>query len=332
MIGTSGTRLNAIIGIGSVIVGALGIAACVGGSDSSASAPAPAASAAPSASATETGTSAPVPPPPPVTDAGAPPPSQADAAPPQEDAAPPPPTPVPQTLGARLVLWLRADQGVQGPVDGITGWKDQSTYANDAVTQGASPIKATTSAINGHPTVHFDGSSSYLAVADSPSLQLGTDDVSAFAVVAHASPLSSASRMIFSKQGAAYPYVGFGMYMNYANTYGIGALLQYGGPDAKIDSATPDPYATSKPYVVWAQRSAGDSIVVHAGAAQASANALKNGAAVDLSNSAALRIGGQGGSGQALTGDLAELVLVKGAMTSTETESMVDYLTSKYGL
>ncbi len=82
---------------------------------------------------------------------------------------------------AGLVLWLRADAGVELAGDRVVLWRDQSGRGHDAVAQGASGPHLARATINGLPAVHFDGSGSFLVVSSSPELNAG-DAFSVFCV------------------------------------------------------------------------------------------------------------------------------------------------------
>jgi len=60
-----------------------------------------------------------------------------------------------------MVLWLRADMGIDSLGDSISTWRDQSGLGNDAVATPGNEPRLIASALNGMPTVLFNGTSDY---------------------------------------------------------------------------------------------------------------------------------------------------------------------------
>ena len=75
-----------------------------------------------------------------------------------------------------VVLWLKADAGVQKNANNkVNSWQDQSGKANNAVqTDAGSQPVFVPAAAGGKPAISFNGTTSYLEVADSPSLNPST--------------------------------------------------------------------------------------------------------------------------------------------------------------
>ncbi len=74
---------------------------------------------------------------------------------------------------ADLVLWLRADAGVERQGERVSAWKDQSGRGNDALSRPGSEPLWTPDGINGRPAVRFDGARSFLVVAHKDELNAG---------------------------------------------------------------------------------------------------------------------------------------------------------------
>ncbi|MBX3200776.1 MAG: hypothetical protein KF894_21745 [Labilithrix sp.] len=243
--------------------------------------------------------------------------------------------PTPAALGSRLALWLRADRGVVGTAEGLTRWEDQSGSGNDALPAGAGFIAPTPDGLEGHPSIHFAGTGTgYLTIADSPTLHFGTGDVTSFVVFSHSSGPSATSRIVFTKQAQVSPYAGFGVFANVGGTYGLGTHLRSPGPFVTLAGDDPEVYATRTPVLLVSRRT--NTLALTATARTSSAfdsdAPTFEDAVVDLTNDAPLRIGGQGTVSQALRGDIAEIVIVRGSMTPTEHESVSAYLGAKYDL
>ncbi|UTW63169.1 hypothetical protein KFE98_03160 [bacterium SCSIO 12741] len=74
-----------------------------------------------------------------------------------------------------LSLWLDANQGVSLSGSAVTQWSDQSGYGNNATPPAsANRPSYSSSAVNSHPSITFDGSNDYLTASDATSLDLTT--------------------------------------------------------------------------------------------------------------------------------------------------------------
>ena len=246
---------------------------------------------------------------------------------------------MPTTLGTRLVLWLDAAKGVTSgaAVDGggaaISGWADQSGMHNDAVDPvdaGPEPTLLA-NAIHGLPAVAFAGSTEFLMVPDAPTLHFGTDDLTAAVVVQHTSPASTGSRMFISKQTPGYPFTGLGLFGNWSSGFGAGAQLVYGSV-AAVYAPDGGTLADGMPRLYVYHRTADKIELRINGASVAEASDLIDGGAIDLTNTAAIHIGGQGGASQTITGSIPEIAVIRGTLTNGELSSLEAYLLTKYGL
>ena len=87
----------------------------------------------------------------------------------------------PSNLGASLVLWLDASRSVAVDLPNfVASWGDVSGTGNPATASGTARPVRTPQALNGHDVVTFNGTSTYLTLADSLSLRWGLGD---FAIV-----------------------------------------------------------------------------------------------------------------------------------------------------
>jgi hypothetical protein len=256
-----------------------------------------------------------------------------------------------------LVLWLDGHEGLgtlDAGMDGGEGgapiqWLDRSGYGNNAIGSGTPTIRAT--ALDGQPAVHFGGTD-YLLVQDSTSLDWGTQDFVLAVVVQHTTYEDGggpAYGTLYSKQFYdVSPYDGVGLF---GNTGGTGAILeqlnQYG--TTEVTSGGSD-YNDGVPFVVLIHRAgiasdggteadAGDAAPPPA---TASMNMLINAVDAGFASGAGYaenvstvgypaRIGGTM-AGQNLTGDIAEIIAVQGAVSDGDLQSLQAYLMNKYGL
>src|SRR5262245_15235149 len=58
---------------------------------------------------------------------------------------------------ADLVLWLRADVGINSIGALVNGWKDQSASGNDVLSESGNEPSLVVNAINGLPALQFSG-------------------------------------------------------------------------------------------------------------------------------------------------------------------------------
>jgi hypothetical protein len=273
-----------------------------------------------------------------------------------------------------LALWLNghvglglSDRGVEPSDAGDAGvadagptlvWLDQSGHGNNATGYGSPSINAT--AIDGQPAVHFNGTTDYLLLQDSPSLQWNTGDFVLALVVRNGKPTDAGVPYgtLYSKQIAdVSPYDGVGLFANTPNR--TSALLAQLNANAASELTTSSTgYNDDTPFLVVLHRAlvplapldggsvadAGDAGGVgDAGVPPvASLDLLINGADAGSSTgtgyagnvSAAgyvARIGGTQG-GQDLEGDIAEVIGVQGSVSDADLASLQEYLRSKYGL
>jgi hypothetical protein len=124
-----------------------------------------------------------------------------------------------------------SDGGIPDAGDGgpVLVWLDQSGQDNNAIGVGSPAIDST--ALNGHPAVHFNGTTDYLLVADKPSLQWGTGDFTLAVVVQHTTPNDAGTKYgaFYSKQDPGdYPYYA-------ANASAVGYPARIGGTPAGQD-------------------------------------------------------------------------------------------------
>jgi hypothetical protein len=246
-------------------------------------------------------------------------------------------------LGQNLALWLEADKGVttDPSSSAVTGWQDQSGNGNNAttmgITDGGMPMSVNPTAINNRPAIHFPGSTTYLSIPDAASLHFGSNNVFTWVIATGHSPQAAYSRMVWTKQNVNGPYIGFGLFMNLNNGYSIASILAGAGPYAVCDQdAGSMAYNNGQPLFIEATRTQ-SALTINAwagGDAGASCGAsvppVISDAGVDLTNISPLRIGGQGGSAQALTGDIAAIIIAMGSVTDAQRRAVSDYLSRKY--
>jgi hypothetical protein len=224
-----------------------------------------------------------------------------------------------------LVCWLDAAKGVTGTTS-VSAWADQSGDGNNAANGGTGQPSLVPSAVNGHPTVRFTGSAAgtngqSLTIADAPSLQWGTGDFLVAAVVRESNS-SGGNGVLWNKQALANPYAGpalwvgfgtsFGAEVNYANYFEGAAVTNDGNP-----------------HIALMQLVTG-TLYLRIDGAQ-SGTPLTPAPAVDVSAAGkAVTLGANVSEAQALDGDIAEIVAVKGTTSPTDRSMLEAYLKAKY--
>jgi hypothetical protein len=251
----------------------------------------------------------------------------ADQGAPAVDAGPPQWNP---GLIPGLALWLDGTKGLAYGPSGLA-WLDQSGNGNDATPAGAPTIAM--GAIGGNPAVHFNGTTDYLIIQDSASLQFSTDDFAIAMVAAHTTPLTGqwGYGLLYSKQVAsAAPYIGPAIVAN--SLQFTGALFaQVANQSGSEIQTTEQDFNSGKPFMLVLRRTGGTTLSLRVNGADAVA-ATGAGYAIDVSAPGnALHIGGSVKQ-QDVLGDVAEVVATHGALSSTDLADLEGYLSAKYGL
>ena len=232
-----------------------------------------------------------------------------------------------------LVLWLDGSQGVTSDVNGsVSKWADQSGNANDAVqlTAGLRPTLVAQS-INGKPAIHFTTNASntpfpHLTVPDATTLRLGTGDFYITCVVKWSNANSGPLGAVFTKQDVAGPFAGYALYMNYPTAGHAGGQLDQntniGSTAAALNDGLPRQYGLARFSNTASVRVSG-----------ASSGTLPNTNVTADAVGVPLSIGGRAPDGlHPLLGDVAELIVVKGAISGSNLTAIEAYLQSKYAL
>jgi hypothetical protein len=248
----------------------------------------------------------------------------------------PPDTPVafsPSQLGG-LRLWLDAEKGVTSTSNKVSAWGDQSGQANNAVqTTAARQPQVVVSTINGHAVLRFDGADDVLKVLDSASLQLGMDDFTIAVVGSWSNQQASYGAFMTKQIEGTYPYLGYSVWANFpqpssSTTFGFQI-------DAATDFLSTNATALNdgSPRLFVAQRK-GMTMEIRVGGT--TDKTFTTTAVQDVSASTYnMFIGGheQGaGVSQNLQGDIAEFLIVRGALTANELQKLETFLKTKYAL
>lgn len=262
-----------------------------------------------------------------VADSSVPDSSVADAA----DAAPPW---SPASL-AGLVVWLDGSKGVSVSNGTVQNWHDQSNNNNNAfnLTPANQPTTVA-SVVNGLPVIRFDGSGKqWLNIFDTATLQFGTADFAIVEVMAYTNVASSNGNTgygaLWVKSGPNGPFPGAALFGNDPTVPNASIRAQV--TSGLFADTSKTSFNDGKFHIVGMRRS-GTTMEVRADGAQG--GTLMN-ATTDISAAGSdVWIGGRGGSSfqQALKGDIAEIIVVKGTVSDPNIASVEGYLKTKYAL
>jgi hypothetical protein len=232
-----------------------------------------------------------------------------------------------------LVVWLDANHNVVTSQNKVTTWMDRSSKNNNAG-QSVAQYQPTlvTGVVNGLPVIRFANTA--LQVTDSASLQWATDDFALLVVGGYKNATTSGLGygMFIGKQEIPYPYAGPALWGNYtAPSLNTVVSLQTDSSGSKYTISN----AAQNDGVIrlYTARRAGDKLEVRI-------NGIMQGTATTTANNVSaagrpLFIGGQPGTTtvtQALDGDIAEIVAVRGALSAAELTQLESYLKAKYAL
>lgn len=240
----------------------------------------------------------------------------------------------PAALGAKLVLWLDADRNFD-LVDGGVVWKDQSPEGNHAIQDTLARQPA-----------HFDGGvgdagtrgvvrfsgNQYLSIADDPSLQWGAGDYAIYVVVRHSNNPSGGNpyAIVYAKWIDTAPFTGPFIFANYPETVTTGYVSRVDDArEARTDGGLND----GKLRLVGTRKLGNDLELRINGTKADQIDAGGYDTTAFNAFDAGPVIGGRASAGfQALEGDIAELIAIKGTLSDTEQANIEAFLKTRHGL
>lgn len=215
-----------------------------------------------------------------------------------------------------IMLWLRADMGVSTSSGKVTRWDDQSGRGYSAVqTVTTSQPQMASSSLNGWPMIRFTSTSSSLLTLNSThssGLNPTSGKIHALAVVKRSS--GTAAARILSKYGSSTGYA-----LGFASGTAPSSVINGNGVTS---SKLLDTYGIVES--VYDQTQNQVRVFDQPGGAATYSAAI-------ATNSTLVGIGGDAGGGNYLDGDIAEILVYDGVLTSTQSQAIRSYLTGKYG-
>jgi hypothetical protein len=227
-------------------------------------------------------------------------------------------TPSNYSTSADVALWLKSDTGVTVTGTAVSAWADQSSYSNNASqSSGANQPVQVISSINGINSIQFDGSSKFMDIADSASLDLNSTGISFFIFCKPTpSTLPPSSAYCFILKDGTY-----GIRMNMDGDSNSNPSFDN---FSAVETGTTNAISGNNWQII--EGSKGDAFYVNA----SNAGAYANSPGADNSNG--LKLGNAGSGGQYFSGEIAEIILLKGAVSSGERQKIEGYLAHKYGV
>lgn len=244
-----------------------------------------------------------------------------------------------------LVLWLKASSCSFDSNLRVSSCPDESGLDNDAVAPAEERRpKLLATALNGHDCLEFDGGdpaptnvvASRLSVADAASIRFGTDEVSVVLAARWRNPHHVTSTYggyggLLHKAEPISPFRGLAVFANYPASYAQQSVRRL-AVQLELSTSLAFSYSVNlndDEFRVYSARRAGERLEVRIngrseGAAQVSPE-------TDLSAlGEPILIGGQDNA--PLRGDIAEIVLIRGATTESMLAGLERGLMLKYGL
>jgi len=227
------------------------------------------------------------------------------------------------TIQAELALWLKADAGVTADASGfVSQWADQSGSGNHAAQtdSSAQPVRVD-AAVNGKPVLQFDGVGTFLEIPPSSSLTVERDftiyAVSVFDDFANYNG-------IFAKTAVNLP-APFDFYLSVNS--GRPSLFRGNGSGYSSFQGASAP--TNGQACIISAIVGGTNGTLYLNGAFNGGGALTAGVG-DVGLPA--RVGNRDDLVTRLKGSMAELIFIRGAVSSAERSAIDTYLGTKYGI
>ncbi len=232
---------------------------------------------------------------------------------------------LPYVIESEVAVWLKADAGVvKDGSDLVSQWSDQSGAGNNVI-QGNTAFQPQfiDGVINGKPVLRFNGISNtnYLEAPHASSLVVRSD-VSVFAVI-NPSSLATHNAIIGKTLG------------NQPAPFDFYTTVNAGRPTFYRGNGSVGSFVGGVSNVV-----AGSSYILSAVARGTNGTSFMNGAFNAIAAFLApvgdvggpMRVGTRADFATRMTGDIAEIILLRGAVSDAERIAITDYLGTKYGI
>ncbi|HEX4121151.1 MAG TPA: LamG-like jellyroll fold domain-containing protein [Verrucomicrobiae bacterium] len=240
-----------------------------------------------------------------------------------------------------LILWLQANAGIVTDSTGVnvTNWLDQSSYGHNAVTATVNQYTAAPTlspgAINGLPVINFNGTE-LLKVPNDPNLAINGDVticvVLDTAVSAAGDPISKTgglSNTVTNNLPAPFDYQ-FTAALKSSMTWGNGS----GGAGLGVFAST-GAFVTGQYYIVTASVTQGTNFAWYLNGGLNGATVFPMGP-VDSGTPIMLGVRSDSGNGTdkglQFSGNMAEVMILRGNVTGADLLAVNNYLGAKYNI
>ncbi len=222
-----------------------------------------------------------------------------------------------------LSLWYDANQGVSETSGAITQWDDLSGYDNHATPPAVGNRPAlVTSAVNGYPTVTFNGSNDFLTAPDDASLDLTTWSIIIVGIIN-----THKNYNAFVVKGAD-AQENYEFLTNFPSTGNIHFPVRYTNGDRSTDSESGEVFSTST-YEVHQLDYDQSNFEYYIDGSQTETNSETR---TPQTNSNSLYIGNeQSTSGRNLDGSMAEVIIYSSPINDAERLILHNAMAAKYG-
>lgn len=242
-----------------------------------------------------------------------------------------------------LALWLKADAGVTADGAGaVSSWADQSQHGNNATQDNAGAVPPANwqpvlvpNAVNGKPVIQFDGTQTFLQIANSPSLQPGAGDWTVIFVAERgASSLGDYPQVIGSRPWNAGLDKGWAVCLQ--NSSGrIGSHYADGVAGHDVVGSMAGQAWSASAFQVWQVEENRSQAVTHfylqGRASQAVASAMPA-SVIDQANNVFIGCEVEGADSRRLNMKLAEILVYNTVLPASARENVTSYLLGKWAI
>lgn len=231
-------------------------------------------------------------------------------------------TNVPQR-SANMLLWLRSDAGVVSNSGSVSSWLDQSGNGNNASgASGSQPTFGTTGSINGEPVLSFNGTSQSLSLG--PGFANFTSGLSIFIVATPTADSNTPVIVDLSTSGGTTNSI------NMAINPSAGLQLNVWNGSSPSSATYASGVTLNSPQLMEGIESTSNVATVYKngtlGVTQSGMYAPPN------TTRSANYIGSVNSSAQFFTGQIAEIIVYNTALSTSQRQSVENYLIGKYSL